>query len=98
MEAPHPKIEIVQVDSAGSDLLAVVVRCLATTQVGARFRCVGRHGRPVDLALAEIRRSPQAVVTEVDPPHGAHFVFTGAGADDLQFKAGDVLRGINPGA
>uniref|UniRef100_A0AAU2VGS8 Uncharacterized protein n=1 Tax=Streptomyces sp. NBC_00003 TaxID=2903608 RepID=A0AAU2VGS8_9ACTN len=95
-EAPCPVVEIVQVDDTSSDLLAVVVRCLATTRLGARFRCVSQHGRAVDLILTEIRRYPHVTATDVDPPHGALLVFTGAGADELQLKARDVLRGTNP--
>ncbi|MEV5747943.1 hypothetical protein AB0L00_09000 [Actinoallomurus sp. NPDC052308] len=96
MEAPRPAVQIERVDTTGTDLLAVVVRCLATTRVGARFRGVGRHGQAVDLALTEIRRYPQVKVTELHPPHGARLVFTGAGAEDLQLRAGDVFRGTNP--
>ncbi|TGB16063.1 hypothetical protein [Streptomyces sp. MZ04] len=64
---PHPKVQIVQVDTAGTD-----------------------------LPLTEIRRYPQATVTEVDPPHAARL--TGTGADDLPLRAGDLLQGINPAA
>ncbi|GAA3113400.1 hypothetical protein GCM10010449_39530 [Streptomyces rectiviolaceus] len=70
MELP-PEVQIVQVCSLGTDLLAIVVRCLATTRLGARFHCVSPHGRTVELTLTEIRRYPTVTVTEVDPPHAA---------------------------
>ncbi|WP_141743918.1 hypothetical protein [Streptomyces sp. EN23] len=95
-EAPSPEVQIVQVDATGTALLAVVVRCLATTRLGARFRCTSPNGQAVDLVLAEMLRYPQVPVDEVDPPHGARLVLTGAGSDDLHFKSGDVLRGTNP--
>ncbi|WP_369359974.1 DUF6461 domain-containing protein [Streptomyces sp. cg2] len=42
-----------------------------------------------------LRRYPNVTVDKVDSPRGARFVFTGAGAEDLHFNAGDVLRGTN---
>ncbi|MEV5877504.1 hypothetical protein AB0L75_25445 [Streptomyces sp. NPDC052101] len=95
-QAPQPKVEIVQVDTTGAARLAVVVRCLATTRLGARFRCTSQDGHAVDLLLTEIRRYPKVTVEEVDPPHGARLVLTGAGAADLHFKARDVLQGTSP--
>ncbi|MEU5959385.1 hypothetical protein [Streptomyces sp. NPDC047525] len=95
---PPPKIQVVQVDTLDTDLLALVVRCLATTRLGARFYCVSQYGRTVELTLTEIRRYPTVTVTEVDPPHPAQLVLTGPGTgrDGLRLWAGDVLRGINP--
>ncbi|WP_345354895.1 hypothetical protein [Actinoallomurus liliacearum] len=96
MEGLHPAVQIEQVDTTDADLLAVIVRCLATTRLGAHFHGLSRRGQAVDLTLTEISRYPQVRVTEVHPPHGARLVFTGAGAQDLQLKAGDIFRGINP--
>ncbi|MEU9863664.1 hypothetical protein AB0D99_22595 [Streptomyces sp. NPDC047971] len=96
VEAPSPEVQIVEVDATGSALLAVVVRCLATTRLHACFRHTTPDGKAVDLVLAEILRYPQVPVDEVDPPHGARLVFTGEGADDLRLKPGDILRGTNP--
>ncbi|WP_167348342.1 hypothetical protein [Streptomyces bicolor] len=96
LEAPSPEVQVVQVDTTGTDLLTVIVRCLATTRLGARFRCTSPDGQAVDLVLTEIRRYPQVPVHEVDPPHGARLVLTGPGSDDLHFKPGDILRGTNP--
>ncbi|MFD0339629.1 hypothetical protein ACFVH0_13175 [Streptomyces sp. NPDC127117] len=93
---PQPEVQIVEVDILGTDLLAIVVRCLATTRLGARFHCVSPHGRAVDLTLTEIRRYPRVTVTEVDPPHAARLVLTGTGASELHLHARDVLQGINP--
>ncbi|MFI6871825.1 hypothetical protein ACIBL6_00145 [Streptomyces sp. NPDC050400] len=95
-EPPRPEVQVVQVDVLGAGLLAVVVRCLATTKVGSRFRCVGRSGGPVVLTVTEIRRYPRVPVTEVDPPHAALLVLEGAGAGEPPVRARDVLRGVDP--
>ncbi|WP_143179633.1 hypothetical protein [Streptomyces yunnanensis] len=97
-QAPQPEVEIVQVDVTGAARLAVVVRCLETTRLGTRFHCTSQDGHDVDLVLAEIRRYPKVTVDEVDPPHGARLVLTGAGTDDLHIEPRDVLRGTNPAA
>lgn len=96
VEEPSPEVQIVQVDATDTAFLAVVVRCLATTRLGARFRCSSPDGQAVGLVVAEIRRYPQVPVDAVDPPHGARLVLTGAGADALHFTPGETLRGTNP--
>ena len=98
LKAPHPAVQIERVDTVAGDLLAVVVRCLATTRLGARFTRVSQHGQAVELVVTEIRRYPRVPVTEVDPPHAARLVLTGAGADDLRLRTGEILRGVNPAA
>ncbi|MFI5529201.1 hypothetical protein ACIA8O_11735 [Kitasatospora sp. NPDC051853] len=89
-------VEVVQVGVADGDRLAVVVRCLAPTRLGARFHLAGSDGRGVVVVVAEIRRYPQVTVDEVYPPHGARLVLTGAGAGGLRVEPGDVLRGSGP--
>ena len=98
LAGPQPEVQIVQVDILGTDLLAIVVRCLATTRLGAHFHCVNRDGRAVALTLAEIQRYAGVSVTEVDPPCAARLVLmlTGTGASELHLQPRDVLQGINP--
>ncbi|WP_369268787.1 hypothetical protein AB5J55_01005 [Streptomyces sp. R11] len=90
-QAPRSEAKVVQVDATDAARLGVIVRCLATTRLGARFRCTSRDGHDVDLVVAEIRRYPKVTVDEVDPPHGARLALTGAGANDLHLKPGDIV-------
>ncbi|WP_418955220.1 hypothetical protein [Streptomyces tritici] len=94
--AARPEVQVVCVDAVGADQLAVIVRCLATTRLGTRFRCTGRDGRAVDLVLTEIRRYREVTVDEVDPPHGARLLLSGARAGDVHVERGDLLRGTDP--
>lgn len=93
---PCPEIQVVEADVLGTDLVALVVRCLATTHLGARFHRLDRQGRSVELTVTEIRRYPQVPVTEVDPPHAARLLLAGTGAGGLGLAAWDVLRGVHP--
>ncbi|MEU3625203.1 hypothetical protein [Amycolatopsis coloradensis] len=88
-----------RIEAVGDGRLVIIARCLATTRLGACFRCVTLSGDVIDLMLVEIHRYPEVAVTELDPPHGARLVLIGTGADGLQFDFGDVLHNIdNPTA
>ncbi|MFC7308053.1 hypothetical protein ACFQVC_27960 [Streptomyces monticola] len=43
---PLPEFQIVQVDLLGTDLLAIVGRCLVALRFGARFHCTSRQAAP----------------------------------------------------
>ncbi|MGY0021012.1 hypothetical protein [Streptomyces sp. cg35] len=91
----RPEVQIFEVEHLGPGRLALIVRCLATTRLGDRFRCLDRQGRTVDLTVTEIRRYPPFTVTEVAPPHAARLVLTAPGAAELDLRAWDILRGAD---
>ncbi|MEU6768113.1 hypothetical protein ABZ916_37130 [Streptomyces sp. NPDC046853] len=93
---PRPRIQIVEQDTSGPDHIALVVRCLAITRLGARFNCTDQQGRTLDLTLTEIERYPQVTVPYMDPPHAARLTLTGTNAHTLHLQAGDILHGTNP--
>ncbi|MEU6676606.1 hypothetical protein [Streptomyces sp. NPDC046925] len=93
---PGPRIQIVEQDSGGPDLIALVVRCLAITRLGARFNCTDRQGRTLNLTLTEIERYPRVTVTYMDPPHAARLTLTGIDAHNIDLRTGDILHGTNP--
>ncbi|MFD7711095.1 hypothetical protein ACFV6E_13700 [Streptomyces sp. NPDC059785] len=100
-QPPRPQLQVVEVDTREPDRLGVVVRCLASTRLGARFLRVDRRGVgicSIHLTVEEIRRYPRVVVSEVAPPHAARVVLVGTGAHEVRLQPGDVLLGSAPTA
>ncbi|MYR32942.1 hypothetical protein GTW20_11855 [Nocardiopsis alba] len=87
----RPEVEIVRVESVDGIRLAVIVRCLATTRLGARLHHVDGHGRTVEFEVSEIHRYPGVPLGEVDPPHSARMILIGR-AGEPHLSPGDLLR------
>ncbi|HEY9368042.1 hypothetical protein [Streptomyces sp.] len=96
MSQETPEVLIVEVDTTAPDELAVIVRCLATTRLGAHFLSTTADAHPIDLRVTEIRRYPTVPVEEVTPPHAARLILTAPAAHTVPLNRGDILRGANP--